>query len=267
MTFDQAATRRSPSTRSTALGLALAALSFLGPLTAAATAIPVTLTVDPTQSSLTVSVSADAPIIGAISGSGTSTVSGTLDADVQGADTLSPAISATSGVIGLSDLNINLLDDGLFGTIDIATSGLIADVMGTSVTGTLAGGLFDFDLAGWTLTLGTGDIVVSATGLAQLALPSNPLTIDASSSPFAFDLPSPTIANALFAPSGPNAAIVVVLPVDISSTIDEFGVPASISLAGQIMLFGEVAVPEPGTLALLLAGLAGWARAGRARRS
>ncbi len=223
-----------------------------------AEAIPVPLTVDSGQSTVVISVSANAPVIGGISGSDTATVSGTVNADLFDPFGPAPVLSASGASLGLSDIHIDLYDNIFLGSIDVDSSGLMADLFGSSVVGTpnLLPMGFDFDLGGWQLTVDAGTIDVTGSGLAGGALPSNPLQIDASVTPFPFLLP-PTTASATITPLGGGFGYLgILIPIAISTQFD-VGLtdPADLDLTGQIFLEGFFSVPEPAGLLLIGIGL------------
>ena len=96
--------------------------------------------------------------------------------------------------------------------------------------------------------------------------PANPTVLDASVDPFEFVLPSTIVTASLTDLGGGLTGVDVFIPVAISTAIEDLGLPASLDLAGSIVLYGEfLSVPEPSLLALVVTGLA--ATVARRRRT
>jgi hypothetical protein len=257
--------RRSRRTRRSLVVLAGVALAGVASEYAAAS--PLAFTVDTAASQATLSVDtplgAPAPVPIALSG--------TLAADVDlGDDALfGPHVAGLQllgGALALSDAAFALENVPLY-ALALTSEGLVASVASASIDGLAVSlGTSLFDAGGAAFTLGSGRVAVAGT---YFGLPVTE-AIDLGSLPSGAPLPADTLAQVRFTDLGDGSGEVELrLPYTAQLTLTLDGSDSVLTLAGTMVAHGALAaVPEPGTGALLAAGLAGIAvRARRDRRT
>jgi len=221
------------------LGLVLGAA--LVSASGAATAAPILFVVDP-SSSLSIGISSAA--LG--SGSGTATASGTVDTDLTaGVLTLGPN---TINVNDISPADGNWTGSGLFA--DVSVTGVVAE-LGMGAAGPVSEGPPGvYNLIGWTLSLTSGVVALGGTPVFTFT-PEEPLSLTLEEDV----LSTIDTSGALATWSIPVAALV---------TFETLSQVISVDVSGTLLL---TEIPEPGTLLLVGAGLAGLVATGRRHRA
>lgn len=213
----------------------------------AASALPVSFTLNnggnQNLNKLTVSI----PDFGATA---QSTLTGTIDTQISSPGSLPASLSAVGGEMLLSDFN-------LLGVL-IQAKGLGVTMSGGPKNSTGGPSPIGFDLGSlFSLTLNQGKIFVNGA-----------VNNDFSVTPVIFGLPAPTQSSMAVSPIPNGYNLVWSIPVSVSTLLDNPVAPGqkiTLSVTGNVRAVGQYVVPEPGTLLLVVAGLAGLGVAGRRR--
>ncbi len=226
------------------LGLAgCAALLAAAP----ARALPVALNVDPVQTGLT------ARLENLVSDSQGVAVRGMLDAEADfGVDAsygrVATALRLDAATLGFSDVSLATVVPG---AIDLSASGVGvgASLSGPTATGTAtAPGTSLFDLDGSILVLDDGMLDVVGNVLAAPVAWSADLAVD----PLPFVFGPGSVAELVVQELGGDlVALTLTLPIDTSLSLVASDVETTLSLSGDLVLTGDVLIPEPTTGALL----------------
>ena len=218
-----------------------AAVAAVFALAGSAKAAPIQFVVDP-SSSLSIGISSLA--LG--SGSGSANASGTASTDLTGG-----VLTLGTNSVGIEDISV--ANGNWSGTVlfaDVAVTGVEA-VIGMGDAGPVTeGDPGVYNLIGWTLSLVNGVV----------ALAGNPVFTFTEEEPLSLTLEEDVLS--VIDTSGPLATWSI--PVSALVTFETLGQVISVSVGGNLLL---TEVPEPGTLLLVGAGLAGLVATGRKRRA
>jgi hypothetical protein len=214
----------------------LAAALVLG---GSAQASPITLTAD-ASSNFSLGIAAGA--LGSATGSGA--INGSMNTDID----LTPTVTGGSGAFSVATFTITGL---LLGPLTISNFHITV-TNPSSVTGT-GSNPYNVDIGGAVVAVDGGQVLLNGTNVL-------------------FDFgASPTVVTA---PSGSNSTLTLgassttwSIPFTTLSTLATLGIPVNITIGTNLNLVGPAVVPEPGTLLLLGAGVAGLAVVGRRKKA
>lgn len=224
------------------LGLVLGAALLTSSVASAA---PLWFTLEPGLSSLSISMSSLA--LG--SGSGSATVYGYAYTDLT-AGVLTLGTNSLS-VDEISLANGNWSGSGFFA--DLTARDLVAEIGMGDVGPVSEGDPGVYDLAGWTLSLINGVVAVSGF----------PLFTFTEQDPLSFTFEDDVLS--VIEPGGPHTFATWTIPVAAAVTFETLGQVVRLEVSG--ILQTPPVVPEPGTLLLVSAGLAGLVGTARKRRA
>ncbi len=234
-------------------GAALALALLLGGSARTADATPVTLAIDSSASSATVSITSPLGSPPPVSVS----LSGSLDADVSlGIEApfglVGQSLQLTGGAIALSDFSIGLSSLLLY-DLAFTGSGVGGRISGPSATGFAAApGLSLFDLFGASLSFDTGTIDTNGT---YYGFPVSE-TFDLADFPFVSVFAANSVSQLQVVDLGAGAAgLRLAIPFSAPFQLVFDSEPVTMTIAGTLVVAGPSVVPEPGTATLLALGL------------
>lgn len=221
-----------------------AAVLGLSLLTAGASAVPTTLTLDPAAEGVNradFTIDVDMFPLGTYSGEGTSDASGTIDADINfAADNFTPTTIEFLDTTDLGFSDVVVIGDVLEVPMELARTENVRGTLTSPVLTVLADG--SVDLGGSVLTLDEGFVGV---------LGDDPANNDLSGNPIVLTIPAGNVATLASTDLG-NGQVSLVLsgPISFSGEVDNDPL-TTLTISGNLLARGTVMVPEPATLALL----------------
>lgn len=262
--------------RTTRIVAALAAIVAVGLSAGVASAKPVHLSIDSTQSSISLTIGAlggavtaaatasvaddlppaeppyPTPATGLFPNAGFGVYSGGADASLDCIGTTPDAFTIYAGEGDLSDISLSL-SLGFLGAVNAAGVGLGLSLSGpTLLPSSAMPGMGTYDLAGLTLSIDQGQITYQGTGAIGGALGTGTFNFGDPDDAISITL-GPGQATGIVKVDA-NGCMTLTIPINILTTVTTDPIDVTAQLQGQLVLTG-CKVPEPGTLVLL--GLAG----------